>query len=138
MPETKKTQMQRAAEWLALQEKGSEFNYKKMQLDLDMRQPTASGTLNAIARQHHPAVRHGSRLGNWIVTGYRVDGWTRPKPGSETAKAQPSSKKRLTRKPATEASSVEAGALLEALGSMKDGSLMLRDEAGSLWSAKQL
>jgi alkylated DNA nucleotide flippase Atl1 len=101
-------------EWIRQFPEGEEFHYGSIAEDLGVQLPTISGTMLKIVRSGRSGVTYGSR-----------SGWYR-KTAADTGQ-----KTNLT-------APVKASDLLEVVGMMKDGSLLLRAENGLLYKAEEL
>jgi hypothetical protein len=129
-------------EWIGNFPDGKDFHYRDIAEDLDVQAPTVSATIMKMVRSNPPALVHGSKRGM-----YRKVTKT-PEPAA--APAAPVHAERKAPVQLTEY--VDAGRprkpdrnkrpgeliLMEVVGALKDGTLMLRADDGVLWKASEL
>lgn len=114
-------------QWIANYPAGVDFHYGEIADELDVPRPTISNIVLKMARKENPTVLHGRRAGAFR----RVE----PAAPERKLPAMP----RYTEIPVNTGKPNSSGELLEVIGTMKSGELLLRSEDGrSLWRATEM
>lgn len=109
--------------WVEDQPPGHEFHYGQLADKLGFNQTSVSTVCQEMLRMpERQALRPGHKSGYFVITGEKT-----PRRVSQSAV-------RLQVKDAE----LEAGSVLEAVGVLKDGSVMLRDGDGRMWKAVRM
>lgn len=115
------------ADWIASAPAGAEFFYGDIAEDLGIGYPTISAALLKIVRSPSSPLRHGSKRGFYVKVASAERETTAVLGAAQEARASFPGKKPL-----------EPGALLEVVGTLKDGAVLLRTAEGTLWKAQEL
>jgi hypothetical protein len=105
-------------EWIAKQVPGTEFNYADIAEELGLQKASVSGILRKMTQRGTPPPLSTGSFSGW----YRVNGAA---PARENV--SPAAPVRDTDNP-----------LMEVVGKMQSGNLILRDEERNLWEAQRM
>lgn len=112
------TVLRPVSEWVSKQAPGTEFNYADVAEELGVPKASVSGILRKMAREGNPPRLSVGAFSGW----YRV------------ARNAPQEPARAQLRPDRDAQNQ----IMEVVGTMQSGNLILRDEEKNLWEAQRM